>query len=193
MAQYPVLHYSLVSPHIAGLGTLLDFGCGDLGMAQELTNMYPRLRITGIDVVAPESFVPTRRVRFFPYDGIRIPFPARSFDGVFASHVFHHTNDPEAALRECVRVAKKKLIFIEPVLRHPWEKPGFCFMDSLANVFRKEKIPMPFTVQSYPWWKGIGSKLKLTLQADRAIHTFPAFLPIGETHLFVFEKRHIIR
>lgn len=189
MAQYPVLHFSSVSPHIAGLGTLLDFGCGDLGMARALTHVYPRLHVTDIDVVAPESFVPTRRVRFFPYDGIRIPFPKRSFDAVFASHVFHHTNDPEAALTECVRVAKKKLIFIEPVLRHPWEKPGFCFADSLANLFRKEKIPMPFTVRSYSWWKGIGSKYNLKLRFDKATHTLPAFLPIGETHLFVFEKK----
>lgn len=44
----------------------------------------------------------------------KIPFKEKSFDLVFIKEAIHHVSRPVLSLYECLRVAKKAVIFIEP-------------------------------------------------------------------------------
>lgn len=177
----------LIASYMSTFRTVLDYGCGDMQLDRILIKNNPRLHITGVDV-CPFSQSSEKRLTFQQYAGDRLPFRDHSFDGVYAYHVFHHTNDPRRAFAECVRVAKKKIIIVEPVLRYPLEKIGFCLMDTLTNIWKSEGVPLPFTIQTLPWWKRTFQTNHLRCMVRRNVSLLPTFLPIGETMLFVVEK-----
>ncbi|MFZ5845410.1 MAG: class I SAM-dependent methyltransferase [Patescibacteria group bacterium] len=176
----------LLFPYLAGEKTVLDFGCGDLALASVLNEHNPRLKITGIDVV--DFGVRYPGIKFQQFDGSIVPFPAKSFDTVVAFHVFHHTEIPEKLFAECVRVAKHKIIFVEPVYRDRWEIPGMIFMDWLFNVWKGEKIPMAYNFRSRKWWEkrieNYGSRL-VTL---KDVEILPKIFPTGRSLLFVVKR-----
>lgn len=184
------LHHqlSVIEPYISGCRRVLDFGCGDMALDMLLIKKHPQLQITGIDVV---PFTPPhhKRLTFQAYKGERLPFRDRSFDAVFSYHVFHHTDNPKVFLKECSRVARVHLIIVEPVLRHPLEKIGFACMDYLTNFWKKERVPMPYRVHTLGWWEKELKALGLRFCKKENVGVLPRFLPIGETLLFVLEKR----
>jgi len=189
MLFFSYLHhqYRVIAPLLSGYRNILDFGCGDMALDRLIVSQNTRLRITGVDVL--RFFVPkTKRLHFRLYDGARLPFRDRFFDAVFSYHVFHHTRDPFLALSECARVCKHSMIIVEPVLRFPFEKIGFTFLDYLTNVWKKEHVSMPCHVQTLSWWRRKFRILNLDCSEMRSVGMLPGFLPIGETKLFVLVK-----
>jgi len=178
----------IIGPQVSGCRTVLDFGCGDMALDRALIRQYPTVSITGVDVV-PFHTPHHLRLKFRLYKGDTLPFPARSFDAVFSYHVFHHTENPSASLKECARVSRRRIIIVEPVLRYPWEKIGFAFLDYMTNFWKKEHVPMPCHVETLSFWKQKFQQLGLRLTTVRHVGLLPRFLPVGETMLFVLEKR----
>lgn len=174
----------VIAPHVSGCRSVLDFGCGDMLLDRLLLAKNPILRITGVDVL-PYRVQRTKRLRFFLYDGARLPFGNHSFDAVFSYHVFHHTRDPFLALSECARVCKDRMIIVEPVLRYPFEKIGFTLLDYLTNMWKKEHVLMPCHVHTLSWWRKSFKNLNLSCQEMPSVGVLPRFLPIGETKLFI--------
>ncbi len=86
-------------------GRVLDVGCG-------VGQVVRRLKEAGYDVCGVDVSEPSiARARLFGlncsvYDGRRLPYPDRHFDGVGALNVLEHVEEPEAFLVELVRVAK---------------------------------------------------------------------------------------
>ena len=187
-SSYPSHQARVVEPHISGCRRVLDFGCGDMGLDRLLLSRNSSLHITGIDVV---PFHPSKdtRLTFRMYTGDALPFADRSFDAVFAYHVFHHTKDPFTSLGECTRVCRHRIIMVEPVLRYHFEKKGFRCLDFATNFWKKEHVPIPYHVRTLLWWKKVFRKLHLDCRELRSVGVLPRFLPIGETMLFVLEKR----
>lgn len=174
-------------PHLKGFSTLLDFGCGDLRMSKELASRRLMLKITGVDVV--DFGVRDPRLTFRTYNGKMLPFPSQSFDAVIAWHVFHHTQNPAVTFKECMRVAKKRVIFVEPVWRHRWEKPGMMIMDWLFNVWKNRDVSLAFAFYSQEWWKE-----QITMNAGKLmvledVEILPRFFPTGRSLLFVVDKQ----
>lgn len=178
---------AVVSPYLNRAHTVLDFGCGDLSFAVALVKRFSAMRITGIDVVE-SVHIKHERVVFQKYDGVHIPFSKNSFDAVISYHVFHHCDNPAYALAECARVAKKRLIIVEPVMRGWWDKPGFMLFDILANAGRGVTINMPFHVHSRSWWISQARKLHIKVIKELSGGVLPEFLPIGKTVCFIMEK-----
>ena len=175
-----------ISSHLSDCRRVLDFGCGDLSMASLLVDKNPKLRVTGIDVV--NFGTRDKRITFQTYNGRRIPFPDNAFDAVISYHVFHHTTDPEEYFRECVRVAKRKVLFVEPVYRWIGEYPGMVFMDWLFNVWKKEHIPMTYSFKSKAWWLTRIREERLTVIDIRDVEILPSVFPTGRSLLFTTKK-----
>jgi len=167
--------------------TLLDFGCGDMSLVMKLKKTYPKLAITGVDVV--DFGVRTRLVSFQTYGGTRLPFRDKSFNIVLSYHVLHHCHDPFFSLRECVRVSKKYLLIVEPVPRRDYEIIGMKIMDCVFNLWKSKKIDFAFQFQKDMAWKKAFKQNKLKLVRQVNVELLPAFFPTGVSYLYILKKQ----
>lgn len=76
--------------YMSGIG--IDIGYKGMELSSENTPILPNA--TGIDLDTPG------------YDGINLPYPDKSLDFVFASHVLEHIEHPLFSLKEWFRVLK---------------------------------------------------------------------------------------
>jgi SAM-dependent methyltransferase len=102
---------SLVAPHLDRGMTVLDVGCGEGYVNEELAARGVR-EVWGVDILD------LRRNRSGPfrlYDGQTLPFPGDSFDLVTLSFVLHHVPDERkiALVREALRVTRAKVFILE--------------------------------------------------------------------------------
>jgi SAM-dependent methyltransferase len=115
-----------IRPHLRG-STILDLGAGEGYVGH-------RLRATGRRVILADVD-PFFRVPLpgFAFDGTRLPLPDRSVDTVVLSLVLHHAEDPDALLREALRVAEDRVVITESVYRHEWERRLLVRADRAVN------------------------------------------------------------
>ena len=99
------------------IDTVLDAGCGTGIVIHELAKLGVGKHFTGVDLADPNEHI-TPELKGAPnvvlesYDGVTLPYLARSFDLVFASHVLEHVQDERQFLGQIARVAKN-LIYVE--------------------------------------------------------------------------------
>lgn len=96
---------------------LLEIGSGTGVQLKQLANLCRSA--VGIEV-ADSFYAPHRVADIQQYDGIHIPFPDRSFDIVFSSHVLEHITDEEAVHREMQRVLREGGVSVHVVPTHTW-------------------------------------------------------------------------
>jgi SAM-dependent methyltransferase len=186
MSGYVRKQKNLLAPHIGECRTLLDFGCGDLSLAELLRKDFPKLAITGVDVV--DSGVRADGITFTLYGGKTLPFGKNAFDISIVYHVFHHCRDPRAAFGEVVRVTKKKLLMVEPVYRNRTDLFFMKIADRLGNGWRGITIPMPFMFQKEATWRRYTREFHWTVAETKTVGVLPSWLPIGEAKLFVLTR-----
>lgn len=176
-----------ISPYINPGEKVLDFGCGDLSLAIELSKKIKDLRLTGIDT---EKFSKSKQknIKAITYDGKKLPFSKNSFDTVISVYVFHHTQDAKYFYEECLRVAEKKVIFIEAVARNKYEIPFMKIVDRLSNAWKKENVAKAEEFYTLQEWKNILKNKKNTIQI-KDIPTITSLLPIGKGCLFIVSKK----
>lgn len=178
----------LLTPYFSQRETVLDFGAGDLTFAHRLKKENPQLSISGVDVVNFKE-KPTD-IPFYQYDGKMLPFKDRTFDTVIAFYVFHHCDDALFAFNECFRVAKKRVIFVESLPRTKFEVYPMRLMDWFYNIWKPEKIELPYQFYPLDTWKKIFRKQKVSLNSLKEISDTPlSFLPIGRSYIFEVTKR----
>lgn len=175
-----------LTPFIPSNSSILDFGSGDMSMLRELVKKRSDVRGAGVDVVDFGKRYP--RIAFKKIRKDMIPYIDKSFDIVISYFVFHHTNEPERWLRECVRVARHRVIFVEPLWRVRAEYPLMCAWDTLCNRWKTHDVPLPFSFRSRAWWQQQLISHDLRLVATRDVEPMPAFLPIGRATMFVADK-----
>lgn len=108
---YKPLSFELLE--LAEGDAVLDVGCGDGEDARALALRYRGVAVAGVDA-SEEKIAEAQRltlglpwpVEFRVADAHRLPFEDGSFDACRADRVFHHLEDPAAALAELVRVAR---------------------------------------------------------------------------------------
>ncbi len=108
---------------INSTGTVLDLGCGT-GTAGY------GVKATGATVIGADLSLPclraaqTRLDDVVRVDAVRLPFKADSFDGIVSRGALHHMADPDAVLKEAVRVLKPgaRAVFMDP-REHAWLEP----------------------------------------------------------------------
>jgi ubiquinone/menaquinone biosynthesis C-methylase UbiE len=102
---------SLIVPHLTPGASVLDIGCGEGYVLDELVDRGVR-DVHGVDIVD------IRRNKDYPfrlYDGASVPFPDRTFDIVVLSFVLHHVPNERkvALLEEALRVSRAKVVIVE--------------------------------------------------------------------------------
>ena len=102
---------SLVAPHVARGASVLDVGCGEGYVLDELAARGAG-EVFGVDIVDIRR---NRATPFRLYDGTDLPFIDRRFDLVMLSFVLHHVPDgrKRALLREALRVSRGTVFVVE--------------------------------------------------------------------------------
>lgn len=97
--------------------SVLELGAGSGYQAAVLSDAG--MKVTAVDLASrPPLTVSYHPV--VPYDGHTLPFPARSFDVVFTSHVLAHVPHVEALLVEMKRVLRDRGCMIHVVPNPTW-------------------------------------------------------------------------
>ena len=107
----------LTAPLLAGIprqsiASILDLGCGQGNTTRFLAERFPGATATGLEydskLVAYASAQAANRtgVSFQQGDAQKLPYPDASFDLVFCRYLLLHLPDPDAAIREMLRVTK---------------------------------------------------------------------------------------
>lgn len=104
--------------HSAAPATVLDAGCGEGFGVADLKRRDPSLRLTGVDL-SPEAVAYARQHfgqagAFAQGSVYELPFEDQSFDLVLCSEVLEHLDEPERAVAELRRVARRHLLLTVP-------------------------------------------------------------------------------
>jgi SAM-dependent methyltransferase len=162
--------------------TILDIGCGDGTIGSMLTQSRSDITVEGVEIsVRPGCRIPCRS-----FDGMKLPYPDRSFDVCLFVDVLHHTNDAEVLLREAVRVSRSFLLLKDHVSENSIDHATLRFMDWVGN--RPHGVPLPYNYQSRSAWDEYFSAAHLSLktwQAHVPIYPFPLSGIFGRTLHFV--------
>jgi len=137
----------------AGKGlSVLDIGTGTGLFAEAL--LARGVQVTGIDPNQDLLDMAGRLVpgaAFLAGTAETLPFGNGSFDLVWMSHVLHETDDPQAALAEAARVARRRVVVIEwpyldeergPPLAHRLEPARIEALGRQAGFARIEMVPL---------------------------------------------------
>lgn len=175
-------------PYFRKSENVLDFGCGDLSLSKSLKTFVPSLEITGVDVVNFKNN--QEKIKFVWYDGNKLPFKDDSFDTVISFYVFHHCDDAVTSFKECARVARERIIFVESVFRHRMEIPFMKIMDWIYNKIKSEPVSLSYQFYSYSDWVKTFAENKLTLKSSKKIKQIflPTIFPIGISYVFEIKK-----
>jgi SAM-dependent methyltransferase len=121
-----------------------------------------------VDVlVRPNTAIPV-----VAYDGKTLPFEDKSFDAVMMIDVLHHTDDPVATLKECVRVAKQFILVKDHISDSWYDDVRLRFLDWFGN--RPFGIPMTYKYLSSREWKEAFAAVGATPTKEiRRIQTCP--------------------
>lgn len=101
--------YAYACDALRGARSVLEVGCGEGYGASTLARSFSHVHCVDIgrDVLErAKSSTSATNVAFSHYDGVRLPFADRSFDGLVSFQVIEHVADPVAFVRELARVLK---------------------------------------------------------------------------------------
>ena len=114
-----------------------------------------------LDVIDKSLF---KEVRPTLYDGGAMPYADNSYDTAILLTMLHHCPDPDAVLREAVRVSRSRIIVMEDVYRGVLLEKLTWWMDSLVNV---EWAGHPHSNKSEEEWEKLFSDLGLRILSRR--------------------------
>lgn len=135
---------------------VLDVGCGDGAVAEQVLARRPDLTIEGIDVLVR----PAARIRVTAFDGLSIPGDDDAFDAVMMVDVLHHTTDALRVLREAVRVSRRSIVIKDHLCDRWLADPVLRLMDRVGN--ERHGVALPHTYWSRQRWIEAFSTLGIT-------------------------------
>jgi len=143
-------HLSELLPHNA---SVLDVGCGDGLIAQQIMEKRGDLTVKGIDVmVRPQTHIPVEK-----FDGRKIPYADASFDAVMFVDVLHHTDDPFILLQEARRVSRQAVVIKDHIRQGFLAGQTLRFMDWVGNA--RHGVVLPYNYWTLQQWTDAFSKL----------------------------------
>ena len=93
---------------------------------------------------------PTTHIPVTLFDGTVIPHEDNSFDVVSFVDVLHHTDDPEALLKEASRVARRAVIIKDHLSENWFDEITLRFMDWVGNA--PHGVVLPYNYGSRADW-----------------------------------------
>ena len=153
-------HVKLVLHHLGQCSRVLDLGCGKGRFARLVKQANPAARVVALDLAEA-------MLRVAPSDLLRVsasmldlPFPDKTFDGLYATESLEHAVDIERAIAEMCRVLKPggRLLIIDKNADHwgrlptpPWEK--WFRQEELSSLLRRHGLTVDCRPISY--WEDV--------------------------------------
>lgn len=117
--------------HDGNPGSVLDLGAGEGYVGEELA------RLTGADVLLADVRSSNRtRLPLVELKGATLPFSGGRFDVCVLYFVLHHAVDPEAVIREALRVTNGQVVIVESVYESEVQRNLLGRLDRFANRLR---------------------------------------------------------
>ncbi len=160
-----------ILPCLTGAKTILDFGCGNMLISKYIfEKSNKKIKITGLDVIDLNM----TDLNHVLYDGKKIPFKDKQFDVVIAIFALHHTGNPKEMLKECIRVARSKVILAEDIYQNRIEEIITKGADWIITHFALSQ-DMQSNFLSINEWKEEFLKNNLRLAQLKRIDLAPLF------------------
>ncbi len=162
---------------------VLDLGAGE-GYVAAALGRRSRAWICSADVG------PFRRAGgpYVIYDGARLPFGNLVFDTTLLLFTLHHCAEPDAVLREALRVTRRRLIVVESVYGTRWEQFWLYALDGWLNAHRHGGgMAVPFAFRSASQWRGSFHSLGVRLIEQRWLGSWRERL-VHHPLMFVLEN-----
>jgi SAM-dependent methyltransferase len=164
--------------------SILDVGCGDGMLLQEVARRLGARSIRGIDV----KLQPNLPFEATQYDGRTMPFESASFDVVLISDVLHHAADAAATLGEALRVTRPTgaVIIKDHFLFGPLSYAILLTMDVVGNF--AQGIDVNGKYLSPPQWVDLVHRCGGTIAELRwplRVHSLPIRLVARSEYQFV--------
>jgi len=158
-----------IAPVLPGSARILDVGCGDGLLDEELLRTRPDLRIEGVDVLVRDGTpIPVRQ-----FDGRHLPFPDREFDVTMAIDVFHHAADPETLMAEMKRVSRNTIVIKDHLAHGLPSRLLLRAMDWVGNA--PHGVSLPYNYWTEAEWRAVWARTEVR----------PASI-VRQLHLYVF-------
>lgn len=122
--------------HHPAFESLLDFGCGGGQFAMQLGELFPKIKVVGVDISSEAIEYAQKELKQKPLKNVQFDhalplslYLPNTFDIVTTTLVCHHFNDDELIdfLKNGYRIAKKALV-INDLHRHWLAYSGFAFI-----------------------------------------------------------------
>jgi SAM-dependent methyltransferase len=160
-------------------GDVLDVGCGSGAIGAGIAALKPGLSVRGVDTLArPGCAIPVQA-----YDGARLPLSNASVDFCLLIDVLHHAEDPQAVLKECVRVSRRGVIVKDHFQNGLLSRAVLSFMDWVGNGPHGVALPRNY----WPEHRWLSAWRELNIQPDvyrRHLGLYPKlFQPLFERNL----------
>lgn len=153
--------------------SVLDVGSGDGLLARRVMDQRPDITVVGVDVVArASSHIPVTL-----FDGVTLPFEARTFHAAMMVDVLHHAADQDRLLAEMVRVVQSAIVIKDHLLHGVLAGPTLAFMDWVGNA--RFGVPLPYSYWTEEQWSRAFADLRLTVTERRTalgLYPWPASL-----------------
>ena len=151
--------------------SILDVGCGDGEIDRLVGELREDVDIRGIDVlVRPDAKIPVKE-----FDGLEIPYPDDSFDGVVFVDVLHHSDDAKKLLGEACRVARSFIVIKDHRMDGFLAFQTLRFMDDVGNA--RFGVRLPYNYWTHDQWQEAFRELGVDVASwsqDLAIYPWPA-------------------
>lgn len=156
-----------IAPLLPQGARVLDIGCGDGALAEQLQKLRPDLAFSGVDVRARTA----ARIPVQTFDGRTLPCPAASFDAALLADVLHHTDDPRALLHEARRVARV-IVLKDHTLTGCCAGPTLRLMDWAGNA--PHDVALPYNYWPEAEWRVAFKVLELRVTNwETELHLYP--------------------
>ena len=123
--------------------TILDLGCGTGRVMRALINSdYYNYQVDGLDNndfalgMCKKKGLEVKKVDL---EKGKLPYEDNYFCNVIGLHILEHLKNPDEIIKEAIRVAENKVIFISPLLKRldPTHKQAFIKIDDFKALFDK--------------------------------------------------------
>jgi ubiquinone/menaquinone biosynthesis C-methylase UbiE len=160
---------------ILGLGriqgrSVVDIGCGDGFSTFRFWDQAHPARMAGVDPADNAIKVANRKrgerpIEFRVLDANRVPYDDASFDVAIIQGVLHHADDPQATIREGLRVARE-IVILEP----NGLNPGLKLLEKVSPYHREHNERSYSRRKLRAWVETAGGRV--------ADEKFAVFVPI---------------
>jgi ubiquinone/menaquinone biosynthesis C-methylase UbiE len=168
---------------------VLDVGCGDGTIDQDVMRRKAGVKYAGIDIMARRSCA----IPFSTYDGHTIPHDNASFDVVQFIDMLHHTQNIEELFAEGVRVSKRYVILKDHSFANRIEHAVIKWMDWVGNA--PHGVRLPYNFKDLAYWRDLAERHNLEIRGSNSrvpLYPFPfseVFGRDGMDFVLLLEKR----